>query len=90
MRFWWAKTCPILVGPTAGSTSIFGSREGKKRNEGGVGGGGREMWEETKGPEYSGRQLSEKLPRGERSGDSGSICSFKCPKDIKIGLTCPS
>lgn len=86
MRFWWAKTCLILVGPTAGSTSIFGSREGKKRNEG----GGREMWEETKGPEYSGRQLSEKLPRGERSGDSGSICGFKCPKDIKIGLTCPS
>lgn len=38
--------------------------EAEKVRRGMGGRGGREMWEETKGPEYSGRQLSEKLPRG--------------------------
>lgn len=78
-----------MVGPTAGSTGVFGRREGKKRNE-----GGKERWGRNKRSREVEAEvavavavaveggLSEKLPRGE-GRDSGSIFSFKCPKDKK-------
>lgn len=52
-------------------------------------GEGKREGKETEGPEYHRRQLSEELPRGGGGGNSGSIFGFTCPKDIKIGLTCP-